>query len=80
MNDAIDEKKQALIQAVNELPEHYQAAVAWVIENHDYAVRICEAGPLSEEKRASLLEKAIADDEPLLIALLSLERCVNGQA
>lgn len=78
MNDAIDEKKQALIQVINELPERYQSAVAWLIENHDYAVSICKAGALSEERRERLLEKAIADDEPLMIALLSFERCVNG--
>lgn len=77
MKDQNQDRRKELLEAMRELPERDQSAIGWLAENYDYAVRICKAGALTEQQRKSMMDQAIEKDEPLMIALLCMERRLN---
>ena len=78
MNSALTEKQQALINAVESLPEDMQDAVKWLTANYDTAAAICKAKALTEAERSQLMNQAERDNNMVLLVLALLERIVNA--
>ena len=78
MNSALTEKQQALINAVESLPEDMQDAVKWLTANYDTAVAICKAKALTEAEHSQLMNQSERDNNRVLLVLALLERIVNA--
>ena len=77
MNSALAEKQQALINAIESLPEDMQDAVKWLAANYDTATAICKAKTLTEAERSQLMNQAEQDNNMVLLILALLERIIN---
>ena len=74
----MNEKKQKLIKAIEALPEGKRRAMIWLIKHYEFAVEMCEEGPLTKEQSADLERDAIERDDDYLLVLVLLERIVNA--
>ena len=76
--ESIQEKREALIDRIEALPENQRNAVCWLIENWGFAVKLCKVKPLTEAERAQWMRRAMENDDALMFVLLMLERCIHA--
>lgn len=43
MNESLDEKRTKLLEKISQMPPKTQHALAWLIQNYDEALRMCQA-------------------------------------
>lgn len=75
----MNEKKQELIKAIVDLPVGKQRAMIWLIKHYQFAVEMCEEGPLTQEQSADFERDAIERDDDYLLVLVLFERIVNAR-
>ena len=78
MNPNLTEKQQALINAIESLPEDKQDIVKWLIANYDIAAAICKTKTLTEAESQNIINHAIQKNDDYLLALAFLERIMNA--
>ena len=78
MDQSIEEKRQILYRAIQELPEKEQSVIQWMIENYDFCVSICKEKALTTEQRKQLLQQATEKDDLYLLVLVLFERILNA--
>ena len=75
--DTLEEKRKALLDRIMTLPEEQRGAICWLIEHRIFAQKLCRVKPLTGQERERYMERAISDDDALMIVLLLLEKRVN---
>lgn len=78
MMSVSEETCRQLIDALSKLPEEDQKAMGLLIANYDLLRQICLSEKYTNEQRAEMILKALEQKDPFRMALVCLERVING--
>jgi len=79
MEKSREEMAAELEAAIRELPEKAQGAICWIIRNYSLVEGMCKNSEMTNEEIEAYIEKAKAEDNELMLALLYLAQTYNNE-
>lgn len=72
-----NETWEKCLKTISELPPKWKSTFVWLINNFDFAIKICESSNLTETEMNYLIEKATEADDTVLELLITLKSVLN---